>query len=233
MTYRQPFKGDYPITQMFGEKITDPKGHTGIDYACPLGTRILASSGGQVIFASWDPTGYGNCVMIRHRDGNATVYAHLGSFSAGLGPGQYVIQGEVIGFSGNTGNSTGPHLHFEARDPNGKPFDPMVLPLINYSDAVAPKEPAEDPAKPKPALKDASEFARGEVLRITAPLGAKGFRSSYFSSYEVLPSGTELLYTGETAQHNGYIYMRCYPLTSPLWVAVHDNDCQIIDREQR
>ena len=127
MNYRQPFSGDYPITQRFGEKYTDPKGHTGIDYACPLNTPVLASEAGTVTAAGWDATGYGNRVVIRHSDGNSTLYAHLRTVSVTVG--QKVERGQIIGYSGSTGNSTGPHLHFEARGADGKAFDPMNLPL--------------------------------------------------------------------------------------------------------
>ena len=146
LTYRQPFKGEYPITQKYGETITDPKGHTGIDYACPEGTPILASADGIVMKAGWDSTGYGNMVLILHAKDRATLYAHLKEVN--VYDNQKVHQGDVVGWSGNTGNSTGPHLHFEARtrwnDYNSH-FDPMELPLMSVDDTVAdvPKELTE------------------------------------------------------------------------------------------
>lgn len=151
LTYRQPFKGDYIITQLFGEKITDPEGHTGIDYGCPFKTEILASADGEVIFAGWDQTGYGNLVMIRHTDGNATMYAHLQEIRVQCG--QVVKQSEIIGLSGWTGTVIpagpgGAHLHFEARGKDGKPFDPMALPLMTVDDSVQPAPDTEQEAKP-------------------------------------------------------------------------------------
>ena len=143
-TYRQPFTGEYPITQGYGETITDPKGHTGIDYGCPYGTPILASSDGIVMFAGWDNTGYGNCVIIMHTADCATLYAHLSSIS--VWNNQKVHQGDVIGYSGSTGNSTGAHLHFEARtkwndyDSN---FDPMLLPLMTVDDSLHTEQKIE------------------------------------------------------------------------------------------
>ena len=113
----KPFTGDYQITQSFGEKITDSNGHSGIDYGLPLGTPVLAAADGEVWKAGWDSTGYGNCVMIKHPDGSGTVYGHLLNWS--VYAGQKVKAGEKIGNSGNSGNSTGAHLHFEYRTKSG------------------------------------------------------------------------------------------------------------------
>jgi len=109
----KPFTGDYQITQSFGEKITDSNGHSGIDYALPLGTPVLAAADGIVEKAGVDNTGYGNVIIIRHFRTDGTVYAHLRNWAVQVG--QKVKAGEIIGYSGNTGNSTGPHLHFEYR----------------------------------------------------------------------------------------------------------------------
>ena len=110
--YRQPFSGEWLISQGYGETYTSSF-HTGIDYACPLGTGVLASADGSVVYARWDNFGYGNCVIIEHEPSKATLYAHLQTI--GVTVGQKVKQGDVVGLSGSTGNSTGPHLHFEAR----------------------------------------------------------------------------------------------------------------------
>ena len=109
----KPFKGNYPVTQRFGDTFTDPKGHKGIDYALPLGTPVLAAADGIVEKAGVDNTGYGNVIIIRHLWNDGTVYAHLRNWA--VQPGQQVKAGEIIGYSGNTGNSTGAHLHFEYR----------------------------------------------------------------------------------------------------------------------
>ena len=118
---RKPFDGNFPVTQRFGEKITDPAGHTGIDYALYQGTPVLAALDGKVIRAAHLGTGYGTHVVLEHEGGLQTVYAHLSS--VGVSIGSAVREGEEIGRSGNTGNSTGPHLHFEVRR-LGKPVDP-------------------------------------------------------------------------------------------------------------
>ena len=90
-------------------------GHTGMDIACPLGTTVRASKAGTVTTAlnyGWN-YGYGKTVVINHGYGQITRYAHMSNVIVTVG--QYVKQGQVIGYSGSTGNSTGPHLHFEIR----------------------------------------------------------------------------------------------------------------------
>ncbi len=109
----KPFSGDFPVTQSFGEKITNPQGHTGIDYALYSGTAVLASADGIVSLAITGTTGYGKHIILDHGSGYQTLYAHLSAISVPVG--QNVRQGQMIGTSGNTGNSTGPHLHFELR----------------------------------------------------------------------------------------------------------------------
>lgn len=96
------------------------KSHTGIDIASNQGTAVYASDGGSVTLAGWNG-GYGNCIMIDHGNGYVTLYGHLSSISVSVG--QTVSQGATIGAVGSTGNSTGPHLHFEVLK-NGTRIDP-------------------------------------------------------------------------------------------------------------
>lgn len=84
--------------------------HTGIDIGASYGTAIWASKAGIVTRAGWATSGYGNFVVINHYDGSSTLYGHMSSYC--VSEGQTVAQGETIGFVGSTGNSTGPHLHF-------------------------------------------------------------------------------------------------------------------------
>ena len=95
----------------------------GVDWSTPVGTSIFASCGGTVIQAGWFSS-YGNCVTIRHPDGNQTRYAHLSRVLVSVG--ETVEQGERIALSGNTGRSTGPHLHFEIIV-NGSQVDPLTM----------------------------------------------------------------------------------------------------------
>jgi murein DD-endopeptidase MepM/ murein hydrolase activator NlpD len=96
--------------------------HQAIDIAIVEGTPIFASDTGTVTYAAWSPHCYGNLIVINHGNGAETFYAHLSSFN--VVPGQIVYQGNVIGGSGNTGCSSGPHLHFELRI-NGNRDNPM------------------------------------------------------------------------------------------------------------
>jgi murein DD-endopeptidase MepM/ murein hydrolase activator NlpD len=88
-------------------------GHLGIDIGAGTGARIYAADSGVIVFAGWSRGGYGNMVMIDHGNGYQTVYAHLSKVVVHCG--QSVSKGSVIGYGGDTGNSTGPHLHFEVR----------------------------------------------------------------------------------------------------------------------
>lgn len=99
--------------------------HSGVDYAAPMGSRIYASGDGVVKRAQW-AGGYGRYVVIRHNSEFSTGYAHMSGFARGIRPGVRVKQGQVIGYVGSTGRSTGPHLHFEVIK-NGKKVDPLKI----------------------------------------------------------------------------------------------------------
>jgi murein DD-endopeptidase MepM/ murein hydrolase activator NlpD len=90
------------------------RAHTGVDFAAPQGTRVLASADGEVVSAGVRG-GYGNAIILRHGGGITTLYGHLSRFAAGLRAGTHVKQGDVIGYVGHTGWATGPHLHYEFR----------------------------------------------------------------------------------------------------------------------
>ncbi len=96
-------------------------GHPGIDIALTEGSGVFASDTGTVTFAGWNIYGYGNLIVINHGNGYETFYGHLSGIN--VYPGQVVNQGNVIGAVGNTGNSSGPHIHFEIRT-NGNQDDP-------------------------------------------------------------------------------------------------------------
>lgn len=99
------------------------KAHTGVDFAAPQGTDIYAAEGGIVIVAEWW-SGYGNAVIIDHGDNVWTLYGHIRNDGIKVEKGEQVKKGQKIAEVGSTGNSTGPHLHFEVRI-NGSPVDPM------------------------------------------------------------------------------------------------------------
>ena len=103
------------------------KMHTGTDFAAPMGTPIMASGDGKVTKAGWCGGG-GNCVKIRHNTTYQTVYAHMSKFGRGIKKGARVKQGQIIGYVGSTGLSTGPHLHYEVIE-NGRKINSQKLKL--------------------------------------------------------------------------------------------------------
>ena len=116
--------------------------HNGVDWAAPSGTPIKAAFAGEVTFRGVRG-GYGNYVKLRHANGLETAYAHMSRFASGLRRGTRVEAGEVIGYVGTTGLSTGPHLHFELHA-NGQPVDPLSArsfapqPTYAYAEADVP-----------------------------------------------------------------------------------------------
>ena len=103
------------------------KMHTGTDFAAPTGTPIMASGDGKVTKAGWCGGG-GNCVKIKHNSTYQTVYAHMSKFGRGIKKGARVKQGQIIGYVGSTGLSTGPHLHYEVIE-NGRKVNSQKLKL--------------------------------------------------------------------------------------------------------
>lgn len=123
-TYIKPISGGR-LSSGYGGRRAPTKGastnHKGVDWATPVGTSVVASCGGTVTKAGWG-SGYGYVVYIRHEDGRETRYGHLSKVL--VSAGQKVRQGQKIALSGNTGRSTGPHLHFEIRI-NGSAVNPL------------------------------------------------------------------------------------------------------------
>ncbi|TPW18604.1 MAG: hypothetical protein FD126_3384 [Elusimicrobia bacterium] len=97
--------------------------HSGVDYAAKHGTAVMAAGQGKVVSAGWNG-GYGNAIVIRHASGTETLYGHLSRL--GVRAGQEVTAGRVIGNVGSTGQSTGPHLHYEVRR-GGHAVDPLKV----------------------------------------------------------------------------------------------------------
>lgn len=114
-TYIWPVSGGH-ISSGFGRRKAPKRGastyHEGLDISVPVGTAVMASCGGTVVRAGWG-SGYGRLIVLQHPDGRETRYGHLSRIL--VSAGQTVKQGQKIALSGNTGNSTGPHLHFEIR----------------------------------------------------------------------------------------------------------------------
>jgi murein DD-endopeptidase MepM/ murein hydrolase activator NlpD len=129
---RKPVAGDVEMRSGFGMRyhpiLRYSKMHTGVDWANGrVGTPVIAAGNGIVIKAGWD-SGYGRRVEIQHANGYVTTYSHLASFGRGIAEGARVRQGQVIGTIGNSGLSTGPHLHYEVVV-NGNFVNPMKIRL--------------------------------------------------------------------------------------------------------
>lgn len=124
--------------------------HHGVDYAAPAGTPVHAVADGTVTFRGWDRGGGGNTIKIKHAGNLETGYLHLKNFAKGISVGTRVSQGQLIGYVGSTGASTGPHLDFRIKK-NGTPIDPLKM----------PQEPAEPISS---ANKAAFEAVRDRVI---------------------------------------------------------------------
>jgi murein DD-endopeptidase MepM/ murein hydrolase activator NlpD len=128
---RRPLKGGGRLASRFGYRVhpifKTRKLHTGTDFAAPLGTPVYAGGDGVVERAQW-VSGYGRYVELDHVNGYKTAYAHMSRIADGLKPGMRVRQGQIVGYVGSTGNSTGNHLHYEIRV-NGRPVDPLSVKL--------------------------------------------------------------------------------------------------------
>jgi murein DD-endopeptidase MepM/ murein hydrolase activator NlpD len=112
--------------------------HAGIDFGAAWGSPIVAAADGQVVAAGWGG-GYGRQVQIAHGGGIVTLYGHMSSIAAA--PGEPVRQGQVIGYVGSSGLSTGPHLHFEVKV-NGQPVDPMTVRMQSRQEISGPAREA-------------------------------------------------------------------------------------------
>ena len=125
--------------------------HEGVDYAAPTGTPVSATGHGRVKYVGWQ-RGYGKVVILQHADGYSTLYGHLSRFAKGLKRGKRVRRGEIIAYVGNTGWSTGPHLHYEFRE-NGRHRDPQSI-------SLPPSKPVPDDQRPAFA-KTVNEYLAG------------------------------------------------------------------------
>lgn len=140
----------HPILQQW-------RAHKGVDFGAPTGTRVKVSGSGVVNFVGRQG-GYGNFIVVNHGNGISTAYGHLSRFAPGLRTGQRVEQGEVIGYVGQTGWATGPHLHYEFRR-DGTAVDPMKVAL-----------PSAPPLS-GPRLQAFRELAAGQLARLGTPSG--------------------------------------------------------------
>lgn len=146
--------------------------HHGVDYAAPAGTEVHSVADGTVTFKGWDKGGGGNTLKIKHTGGLETLYLHLKSFAKGISVGTRVSQGQLIGYVGSTGTSTGPHLDFRIKK-NGTPIDPLKM--------------VQEPAEPiSSANKAAFEAIRD---RVVAELeGSEEIAGGVITEQDIIPA---------------------------------------------
>ncbi|MEO6783499.1 MAG: M23 family metallopeptidase, partial [Bradyrhizobium sp.] len=147
------------------------KMHTGVDWATAYGTPIFASGNGVVEVAGWEG-GYGKYVKLKHSNGYETAYGHMSAFAKGLEVGKRVRQGQVIGFVGSTGESTGAHVHYEILV-NGRFVDPMRIKLPRGRSLEGPMLTSFE--KERDRL-DAQMNNRSNAPRISDATGSTGVR---------------------------------------------------------
>lgn len=144
--------------------------HHGVDYAAPAGTPVHSVADGTVVFAGWGGGG-GNTIKIKHAGNLQTGYLHLKGFAKGIKVGTKVSQGQLIGYVGSTGTSTGPHLDYRIWK-NGRPIDPLKV----------PQEPAEPIAE---AHKERFEGVRDRVI---AELNGEEIEGGYITEADIFPT---------------------------------------------
>jgi len=135
------------------------RAHKGVDYGAPIGTRVRATGDGVIEFAGRQG-GYGNMVIVRHRGNHTTAYAHLNGFGPGIRKGARIAQGETLGYVGQTGWATGPHLHYEFRIA-GKQINPLSITLPS----APPLEQAQLPQFRNLVAGQVSQLALARNLR--------------------------------------------------------------------
>ncbi len=177
MKFLFPIPANSIITQTFAEHVHRAQVnhwqyyYGGIDWGIPTGTPVKAAQDGQVLELRRDATGYGTHVRLQHADGYLTIYGHMMDFA--VVAGQTVKAGDVLGRSDNTGNSTGPHLHFELRL-NNVPIDPAPL-LV----ALLAGGPTEGGGEPGGAVeegeltpgKEPKKWPKLPKVRVTSNIG--------------------------------------------------------------
>ena len=217
---------NYIVTQKFGETITDSQGHTGIDLWQPIGTPVYAVEGGDVLAAgiinnSYGNTAYGKCVLINHFNGFYTFYAHLATVL--VIKGMSILAGTQIGTVGDTGNVTGPHLHFEVRtNPNWNRvnfIDPeKILTFSNNTNII-------ETGKIN-LLKN--EFKKDEEVKISADLvnmrDNPGYNSNIITQ---LKKNVKLKIIGDKINKDG---LNWYPVEVNGYIAESDGYQNLIER---
>jgi murein DD-endopeptidase MepM/ murein hydrolase activator NlpD len=168
---RRPLQGGGRLASRFGYRIhpifKSRRLHTGVDFAAPRGTPIYAGGDGVIERAGW-VSGYGRYVEIRHVNGFETAYGHMNAIADGMKPGATVRQGQVIGYVGSTGNSTGNHLHYEIKV-NGRFVDPLSVKLPRDNSL-----PAQETAAFKQTIAQINDLMSREAAPVQVAAVAPG-----------------------------------------------------------
>ncbi len=135
--------------------------HNGVDYAAPQGTPVLAVADGRISRSGWDSGGGGKRIWIQHEHGFESAYLHLHNYARGMGQGTRVKQGQVIGYVGSTGASTGNHLDFRIRK-NGKYINPLKVPSTPTTPILNANKPAFERMKDD-ILRVMNQYQQGHV----------------------------------------------------------------------
>ena len=216
------------VTQGFGENPQNYvqfglQGHNGIDFACSIGTSVKAAEEGEVIRAKWDNTGYGNYVKIQHEDLTYgvyyTLYAHLSSYAVSVG--QRIMKGQVLGYSGNTGNSTGPHLHFELELPWSRNY--------GYNNRVDPTSyftGGGNQVTTTPPVSYSLPVQKGKArVEATAGLNIRVEPNKYAISLGTASYGTLIDWDGEVVEDvDGVKWLKLNVYASADWLKYNDDE---------
>lgn len=198
---RLPFDGNYQVTQVFGVGSDYSKScradgtHNGVDFATPTGTPIVAAEAGVVTRADMDGTGYGIHVRVKNSAGGGCIYGHLKKATVKVG--QKVSAGEQVGLSGNTGNSTGPHLHWEYRGDITK-CNSCKDPLGIVGDAVGDQSQS-DPSLTLPSGGEGTKTTATGVVNVRLGPSLRGKVIGQLDAGDALVWGC-----GETIQADGH-----------------------------
>jgi hypothetical protein len=199
----------FPVTQRFGEnpQYYEPtNGHNGIDYGVPEGTPVKAAADGVVSRAELDTAtavnskaGYGYHIRVQHFDSSMTIYAHFVEGGILVSTGQNVKMGETIGRSGNTGRSTGPHLHFELRTG------------ISLTTSIDPEPLIVNEIPPEAGLFDVTITSEGDLLNVRAGPSTKRGR------VKILRTGDKVKVFGITGKDAWLMIQEGYIKYDPIW----------------
>ena len=219
-----PLKGYAPVTLGFGEMYQGVS-HKGIDFGVSEGTPVLAAAAGTVLQSGYQQNGYGWYVVLIHADGSGTVYAHL--CRQGLAVGVSVQAGAIVGYSGNTGNSSGPHLHFEYRRQasyQSTVVDPQLY--FKQSMSYSPISPSQSFSIPAVALKDDLKIGAAEIVCDVANVRSKDMRI-----IGQIRRGEKATLTGDCIEYGGLRFYRAL-VVRDVWIAANDGATQIMDNVQ-